>query len=272
MARAGRAVTGYVAQLTGHSAAELPDPDASGGDWLDVLRQWLARLGYGLVAIENANRFSWPGHWIGILDGADPAAVLLFGTPSAVISSPDDPSLLGRSVGELEIHQGLVLAPFQPFTRHDASPRSLEGKIVGIYVSEAKTGPMRSVATATALKGRGLAGDRYAAGAGTFTPRSDRLRGYDLTLIESEVLDDVKLAAADSRRNLVTAGVDLNGLVGKEFRIGSVRAFGQRLCEPCVHLQRLTRPGVVGDLVHRGGLRADILAGGEIHVGDRIVA
>ena len=129
---------------------------------------------------------------------------------------------------------------------------------------------MRSVEVATAIEARGLAGDRYAAKAGTFTPRSDRLRGYDLTLIESEVLDQVKLAAAESRRNVVTAGLDLHSLVGKEFQIGRVRVFGQRLCEPCVHLQRLTRPGVVAELVHRGGLRADIVAGGEIRVGDRI--
>ena len=107
---------------------------------------------------------------------------------------------------------------------------------------------------------------------------SDRLRGYDLTLIESEVLDRLmlpdgsQLAAAESRRNLVTRGIDLNALVGREFTIGSVRAFGQRLCEPCVHLQRLTRPGVVAGLVRRGGLRADILTDGEIRLGDTIAA
>jgi MOSC domain-containing protein YiiM len=129
-----------------------------------------------------------------------------------------------------------------------------------------------------AIPGKGLEGDRYAAGAGTFTPRSDRLRGYDITLIESEVLtrlrlaDGTGLAPEESRRNVVTRGIDLNALVGQEFRIGPVRAFGQRLCEPCVHLQRLTRPGVVAGLVHRGGLRADLLSGGEIHLGDRIEA
>ena len=121
-------------------------------------------------------------------------------------------------------------------------------------------------------------GDRYAAKAGTFTPRSDRLRGYDLTLIESEVLDRVTLAdgshltAAESRRNVVTGGIDLNALVGREFTIGSVRAIGQRLCEPCVHLQRLTSPGVVAGFVHQGGLRADILTDGEIRLGDTITA
>ena len=80
------------------------------------------------------------------------------------------------------------------------------------------------------------------------------------------------LTPAESRRNVATRGIDLNALVGREFRIGPVRAFGQRLCEPCVHLQRLTRPGVVAGLVHKGGLRADLLSGGEIRVGDRIEA
>jgi MOSC domain-containing protein YiiM len=82
--------------------------------------------------------------------------------------------------------------------------------------------------------------------------------------------DRSPLAAAESRRNLVTRGIDLNAVVGREFTIGSVRAFGQRLCEPCVHLQRLTRPGVVAGLVHRGGLRADVLTDGEIRLGDTI--
>jgi MOSC domain-containing protein YiiM len=65
-----------------------------------------------------------------------------------------------------------------------------------------------------------------------------------------------------------------NGLSAhfREFSIGPVRAFGQRLCEPCVHLERLTRPGVVAGLVHRGGLRADILTEGEIRLGDKIEA
>ena len=267
---AGRAVTGYVAELTGHSAADLPDPEAAGDDWLPVLRQWLARIGFGLVAIADPDRFSWPGHWIALVDDGETAVgVLMFGSPSAVIASPDSSRLVGRSVDELRFHEGLVLVPFHPFSS-PATEKSRKGRVAGIYVSGVKTEPMRAVPSAKAVRDRGLEGDRYAAKAGTFTPRSDRLRGYDLTLIASEVLDDVKIPPAESRRNIVTTGIDLDVLVGKEFRIGSVRAFGQRLCEPCVHLQRLTRPGIIADLVHRGGLRADILSDGEIRVGDRI--
>ena len=278
----GQVVTKFVADLAGRALDTLPSAEESGDDWLSVLRQWLARHGCGLVSIAHPETFEWPGHWIGIVDAPDsagePAAVLLFGTPSAVIASPAFPSLVGKSVDELCLQKGLLIVPFQPFAQPVVHAERVAGGVVGIYVSEVKTGPMKALDAATALKGRGLVGDRYAAKAGTFTPRSDRLRGYDLTLIESEVLDRLTLpdgshlAAAKSRRNVVTQGIDLNALVGHEFTVGTVRAFGQRLCEPCIHLQRLTRPGVVAGLVHRGGLRADILTDGEIRLGDEIRA
>lgn len=276
---AGGAVTGFVARLLGRPPADLPPAEAAGDEWLAVLRLWLAREGCGLVPVANPGGFSWAGHWIGIVDhpaaSGEVAGVLLFGTPSAVVDSPGAPELRGRGVEELAFQQALVLVPFDPFTPRPGGDGRTRGEVVGIHVAEVKTAPLRSLAVATALPGRGLEGDRYAAGAGTFTPRSERLRGYDLTLIEAEVLealaaDGVGLAPAEARRNLVTRGVDLNALVGREFRIGSVRAFGQRLCEPCVHLERLTRPGVVAALAHRGGLRADLLSGGEIRVGDRV--
>jgi hypothetical protein len=282
MRRVSDVVTGFVAELAGRPLDELPVPAASGDDWLAVLRQWLARLDCGLVAIAHPEQFSWPGHWIGIVDAPDgpdhPVAVLLFGTPSAVIGSPAAPDLVGRAVDELRFRQALLLVPYQPFSKPVADTARTVGEVVGLYVSPVKTGPMQSLVTVTALAGRGLAGDRYAAKAGTFTPRSDRLRGHDLTLIESEVLERVTFAGgthltgAESRRNVVTRGIDLNALVGQEFTLGSVRAAGQRLCEPCVHLQRLTKPDVVAGLVHRGGLRADILTDGEIRLGDTITA
>lgn len=281
-ARFAATFTEFVASLTAHAVVDLPHPEATGSDWLAVLRQWLARQDCGLVSIANPGTFSWAGHWIGVVaspgDDAESVAVLLFGTPSAVIASPAAPDLAGKAVEELSFREGFVLVPFQPFGRPVPQPPRQSGVVVGIYISEVKTGPMQPTQIATALQGRGLAGDRYAAKAGTFTPRSDRLKGYDLTLIEGEVLDRVTLADGshlapeESRRNLVTRGIDLNALVGHEFQIGSVRVFGQRLCEPCVHLQRLTRLGVVSGLVHAGGLRADVLTDGEIRVGDQVKA
>jgi hypothetical protein len=120
-----------------------------------------------------------------------------------------------------------------------------------------------------------LLGDRYERGAGTFS--NPRGRGYDLTLVEAEALEElsakgVELAPIEARRNLVVRGIALDDLIGRRFRVGAVECFGQRRCEPCAHLQRLTRPGVLRGLAHRGGLRADVLSSGGIMTGDRVEA
>ncbi|MDN5932480.1 MAG: hypothetical protein L0I24_15675 [Pseudonocardia sp.] len=144
---------------------------------------------------------------------------------------------------------------------------------VDIALAEQATGEMCVVEHAKAFTNGGLEGDRYAAKAGTFTPANDTIRGHDLTLIEAEVLDSLSLpdgnriAYADARRNIVTRGIDLNALVGRRFRIGNVECLGQRLCEPCSHLERLTIKGTLRALIHRGGLRADVLSDGEITTG-----
>ena len=145
-----------------------------------------------------------------------------------------------------------------------------------IAVAEHATGPITLVSTAWAQAGRGLLGDRYAAAAGTFTPSGAGGRGYDLTLIEAEVLDELllpsnrRLGYAEARRNLITRGIDLNALVGRRFRVGNVQCLGQRLCEPCAHLERLTADGVLRALIHQGGLRADVLTDGRISTGATI--
>ena len=131
------------------------------------------------------------------------------------------------------------------------------------------------VSSVEAVEGCGLRGDRYERGEGTFSDPNGR--GYDLTLVEAEALEDlaasgVELAPAEARRNLVVRGIALDDLIGERFRVGGVECFGQRRCEPCAHLERLTHPGVLRGLVHRGGLRADVLSGGEIRTGDRIEA
>src|SRR5207244_12858669 len=103
-----------------HSPADTPPYSAAGDEWLAVRRQWLARLNCGLVSVANPGGFSWPGHWIGIVEPADapgePVGVLLFGTPSAVIASPDAPRLVGRGFVELKSHQALIIGPSHSFT------------------------------------------------------------------------------------------------------------------------------------------------------------
>jgi MOSC domain-containing protein YiiM len=147
------------------------------------------------------------------------------------------------------------------------------GRLVGIYVAAKAGETPYSVESVRALTGRGLEGDRYAAMGGTF---SDRPAQRDVTLIESEVLKSYeqqsgkKLSAAESRRNLLTEGVRLNDLVGREFQVGAVRMRGLRLSEPCTHLMRLTHPETLRGLVHRAGLIAEVLNDGELHVGDLV--
>jgi len=133
--------------------------------------------------------------------------------------------------------------------------------VEGIYV-----GPSQALAPVDfvrAVAGCGLEGDRH------FRANGQRPGGA-LTLIEAEALEDVGLTGAQSRRQVVVRGVRLNDLVGKRFLVGSVECLGVELCEPCLHLQKLTRPGLIDDLVHRGGLNADILTNGTIAVGDEV--
>lgn len=151
----------------------------------------------------------------------------------------------------------------------------MSGTVEAIVLRGAPGSEPATVARARALAGQGLEGDRYAAGAGTFSATPGT--GRDLTLIEAEALDalaataGIRLAPEDTRRNVVTRGVGLNDLVGRRFRVGVVECLGQRLCDPCSHLEGRTAPGVLAGLAGRGGLRADILTDGEIAVGDEIV-
>jgi hypothetical protein len=153
----------------------------------------------------------------------------------------------------------------------------LRGTVEGLAVAPAAEAPMRLLEVAQAVAGRGLEGDRYAAGSGTFSPRAGRRPGYDLTLVAAEVLDGLGAAGqaldfAGTRRNVLTRGLDVNALVGRRFRIGDVLCEGRRLCEPCVHLDRLSGPGLLRPLIHRGGLRADVLTDGEIRLGAPVVS
>jgi len=148
-----------------------------------------------------------------------------------------------------------------------------EGTVISINIAAKAEGPMQSVNEVRAVPGRGLEGDRYFFRQGTYyKPQPDR----ELTLIEAEAIEalrnefKVEYDLSASRRNVVTRGVPLNHLVGKEFWIGGVKARGLKLCEPCAHLQRLSNPKVLPGLVHRGGLRAQILSEGLIRVGETV--
>ena len=149
-----------------------------------------------------------------------------------------------------------------------------KGTVLSIHITSAAEKSMVSVEEVRAVPGKGLEGDRYFRASGTYSDRPGP--GREITLIESEAIEamardnELAIAPGEARRNVVTRGAPLNHLVGREFLVGGVRLRGIRLCEPCSHLEGLTRRGVLSGLIHRGGLRAQILIGGEIRVGDPI--
>jgi MOSC domain-containing protein YiiM len=150
------------------------------------------------------------------------------------------------------------------------------GIVEAVFVSAAAEELPHAVPRAVVVPGRGIEGDRYYTGVGTFSVPGKT--GQDLTLIEAEALEGlladtgIALGADAARRNVLTRGITLEDLIGRRFRIGAVVCRGDRPCEPCADLQRMTEPGVLRGLARRGGLRADVLEGGEIAPGDEIVA
>jgi MOSC domain-containing protein YiiM len=145
-----------------------------------------------------------------------------------------------------------------------------------IQIAESPSAPMIACTEARAVPGRGLEGDRYFNGVGTFSQHPHK-PDFEVTLIEKEKIDafaaesGLPFNAAHARRNLVTEGVDLNALVGREFAIGAVRFRGIRLCEPCTYLAKISFPETLKGLTHKGGLSAQIVSEGVIRVGDAVV-
>jgi MOSC domain-containing protein YiiM len=141
--------------------------------------------------------------------------------------------------------------------------------VTDIFIAKARGAPMQPVRTAELVARRGISGDRF------FT--DDDSQDRVVTLIESEAIAgaqreyQVPFTAQDCRRNIITSGIALNHLVGVEFSIGDVVLIGKKLCEPCAHLAALTSPEFSKALIHRGGLRARVLTGGEVRAGDAIV-
>ncbi|HEX2075750.1 MAG TPA: MOSC domain-containing protein [Geodermatophilus sp.] len=145
------------------------------------------------------------------------------------------------------------------------------GLVTEIWLTAAAAAPMRRVPSARLLAGRGLEGDRYALGGGTWAQYPDLEK--QLTLIDR---DDVAAVAAetgtrltpgDTRRNLVTTGIALPSLVGCWFAVGDALLFGMKRCPPCTHLERLTGARLVKAMVHRGGINAAVFVGAPIAEG-----
>ena len=250
---------------------EIPDPqrgeDPARG-W--TIMRWLGGRALGLVPVVDPTAFSWAGPWIARVtsDGAGPRAVVMYGVPSGVAWDPSGVT----AAGEWEIEDGFVVAPLDvalaPPPR--AAAPAAAGTVEEIRIAPAAGEPSVAVESVRALAGRGLEGDRHVTGTGTFP---SGVPGSALTLIEAEVCESFApaLGPDEHRRNLVTRGIELNGLVGHEFTVGETRCRGMRLCEPCVVIERYATRPVLRALVHRGGLRADIVEDGTITVGEPVV-
>jgi len=233
---------------------------------------WLATRNLGLVPIADAEGFQWGGWWLARMQGAGgrPAEpfVVMAGVPSGLAWAPAG---TGAPSGA-PVCEGWALAP--PLLWGHAPDGRVTGVVEGLFRAGTSTAPMEALPRAALIAGSGVEGDRYAAGRGRFS--ASGRSGQELTLIEAEAVEamhrelGVELAPGDARRNIVTRGIDLNALVGRHFRVGHVQCYGQRLAEPCSWLQQLTPPGTLRGLVHRGGLRADIVAGGIVTLGDPV--
>jgi hypothetical protein len=239
-----------------------PEPDY---EPFVFFRQWLAERNLGLVPIAKADEFDWPGMWLArVRAGNGDHAVVMFGSPSGPLHDST-----GALAGGGTIEEGWLLARLDvhlPFQQPYGQERGV-GSVAAILTAADAESPLARVDSVDAVAGRGLKGDRYYDGRGTFSGPG---RGYELTLVEAEVLESVDLSWEDARRNIVTRGIALNALVGQRFKIGAVECIGRRLAEPCAHLEKLTRSGLLRPLVHRGGVRADILEGGTISIGDSV--
>jgi MOSC domain-containing protein YiiM len=136
--------------------------------------------------------------------------------------------------------------------------------VEAIHLGVAHEPELWTVEAVQAVAGKGLEGDRHFHDEGAPS-------GQALTIVAAEVVEEVGLRPGETRRQVTVRDVNVNGLVGKRFRVGEVECLGVELCEPCAHLEKMTRPGIIKALTHRAGINADILVGGVIRVGDHVV-
>ena len=151
------------------------------------------------------------------------------------------------------------------------------GIVVALFTVDRRAAPMKKVEQLYALAGRGIEGDRYFLGTGTYSKSPEP--GRQVTLIKSEVLESLKntleinVKPEESRRNILTQGIEINDLIGTEFYVGTVRLRAHRITQPCLYLEKLLdQPGLYKELWEKGGISCEILSDGVIKERDIITA
>ena len=255
-------------------------PDERHPEPWTVWTQWLAQRGLGLVPIAEPKSFNWPGPWLAVLnapDEGDDVGAVAFGSPPGIAWKPlDGPETFDA------VQAGYVIAPadvalWSPSSV--AAPRRA-GRVEAIVIAPEAEAPDASESTA---RSREPIADSRVTDTSKSAARSPTSKAAGTTSHSSKprcsTASSSRRAGSRPKRpaeTSLTRGIDLNALVGKPFTIGDVQCLGQRLCEPCAHLERLTakagKPGTLRALIHKGGLRADVLNDGEIRVGDDITA
>ena len=145
------------------------------------------------------------------------------------------------------------------------------GKVLEIGISENKSKKIINVNKVVAIKGKGLVGEKHF--------MVNNKKRSQITLIEIENINHynkitgTQFPAINFLRNIVTKGIRLNVLVGKEFLIGEVKVKAHDLCRPCKNLQEsFQKNNTVEELLYTGGLRCEILSSGKIFINDQIIS
>lgn len=150
------------------------------------------------------------------------------------------------------------------------------GKIKEIYIARSKRQPVEQVEVANLEAGKGIVGDRYHQLAEQHLAKSMDVMQNHVSLVEREALDKFMLDHGlncdygDFRRSVITTGIDLNALVGKQFRMGDAVLYGIELCEPCSYLASIIHKAVLPEMAVSAGLRATVIESGSIKAGDSL--
>jgi MOSC domain-containing protein YiiM len=145
------------------------------------------------------------------------------------------------------------------------------GIVTAIYIAQEAGGEMLAVNQVTAIAGKGLSGDRYSLGHGSWNRGNPGKR--QVTLFNQRFLYRSGFTGVETRRNLITHGIELMDLIGREFRVGEAVLRGVKYCEPCgrpskLAMKRRRFQHVFHDC---GGLIAEVLESGLIQYGCGVV-